>query len=31
MAMMAGGWDGEEYPHFPEDWAVNVEGFTPAM
>ncbi|VUC29889.1 unnamed protein product [Clonostachys rosea] len=31
MAMMAGGWDGEEYPHFPADWAVKVEGFTPAM
>lgn len=31
MAMMAGGWDGSEGPHFPEGWAVCVDGFTPAM
>jgi hypothetical protein len=31
MAMMAGGWDGEPGPHFPEGWDVRVEGFVPAM
>jgi hypothetical protein len=31
-AMMAGGWDGEEGPHFPESWeGIEVEGFLPAM
>ena len=30
-AMMAGGWDGSEGPHFPKGWVVDVEGFTPAM
>jgi hypothetical protein len=31
MAMMAGGWDGEPGPHFPEGWDVKVEGFSPAL
>ncbi|KAM3074474.1 hypothetical protein ACMFMG_002722 [Clarireedia jacksonii] len=31
MAMMAGGWDGEAGPHFPEGWNVRVEGFLPAL
>ncbi|KAK0706544.1 Six-hairpin glycosidase-like protein [Lasiosphaeria miniovina] len=30
-AMMAGGWDGDEGPHFPAGWAVDVDGFVPAM
>ena len=30
-AMMAGGWDGDEGPHFPSDWCVEVEGFTPSL
>lgn len=30
-AMMAGGWDGDEGPHFPADWNVTVEGFTPSL
>ncbi|GKZ37830.1 hypothetical protein AbraIFM66950_009619 [Aspergillus brasiliensis] len=30
-AMMAGGWDGEEGPHFPEGWDVEVEGFSPSL
>ncbi|KAJ5532752.1 hypothetical protein N7494_009304 [Penicillium frequentans] len=30
-AMMAGGWDGDEGPHFPEDWNVTVEGFSPSL
>lgn len=30
-AMMAGGWDGDEGPHFPEDWKVTVEGFSPGL
>lgn len=30
-AMMAGGWDGDEGPHFPSDWTVKVEGFTPSV
>ncbi|KAH8590680.1 Six-hairpin glycosidase-like protein [Bisporella sp. PMI_857] len=30
-AMMAGGWDGSEGPHFPADWVVNAEGFEPSM
>ncbi|WQF81425.1 Putative six-hairpin glycosidase superfamily [Colletotrichum destructivum] len=31
MAMMAGGWDGGEGPHFPEGWDVVVEGFAPGL
>lgn len=31
VAMMAGGWDGDEGPHFPEGWDVEVEGFSPAL
>ncbi|KAF9870152.1 hypothetical protein CkaCkLH20_12386 [Colletotrichum karsti] len=31
MAMMAGGWDGTEGPHFPEGWDVAVEGFAPGL
>lgn len=31
MAMMAGGWDGSEGAHFPRDWLVEVDGFSPAM
>jgi len=31
VAMMAGGWDGDEGPHFPEGWQVEAEGFTPAL
>lgn len=31
MAMMAGGWDGAAGAHFPEDWVVEVDGFSPAM
>lgn len=31
VAMMAGGWDGSEGPHFPAGWDVVVEGFTPSM
>jgi hypothetical protein len=30
-AMMAGGWDGDEGPHFPEGWDVKVEGFSPSL
>ncbi|KAJ5109126.1 hypothetical protein N7456_005801 [Penicillium angulare] len=30
-AMMAGGWDGDEGPHFPENWNVVVEGFSPSL
>ncbi|RAH51638.1 hypothetical protein BO85DRAFT_510107 [Aspergillus piperis CBS 112811] len=30
-AMMAGGWDGEEGPHFPKDRNVEVEGFSPSL
>ncbi|OJJ05967.1 hypothetical protein ASPVEDRAFT_175297, partial [Aspergillus versicolor CBS 583.65] len=30
-AMMAGGWDGDEGPHFPAGWNVTVEGFTPSL
>ncbi|KAL4806069.1 Six-hairpin glycosidase-like protein [Aspergillus unguis] len=28
VAMMAGGWDGEGL-HFPTDWSVDVDGFSP--
>ncbi|RWA04081.1 hypothetical protein EKO27_g11018, partial [Xylaria grammica] len=31
IAMMAGGWDGEPGPHFPEEWNVAVEGFVPGL
>jgi hypothetical protein len=31
VAMLAGGWDGSERPHFPDGWKVEVEGFTPAL
>jgi hypothetical protein len=31
VAMMAGGWDGEEGMHFPEGWEVDVEGFVPGF
>ncbi|KAJ0315879.1 hypothetical protein COL5a_011796 [Colletotrichum fioriniae] len=31
VAMMAGGWDGEEGPHFPSEWDVVVEGFVPGL
>lgn len=30
-AMMAGGWDGKEGPHFPKDWNMEVEGFLPSL
>lgn len=30
-AMMAGGWDGAEGAHFPRDWPVKVDGFSPGM
>lgn len=29
VAMMAGGWDGNEGPRFPDEWHVMVEGFVP--
>lgn len=31
VAMLAGGWDGEEGVHFPESWEVEVEEFSAAM
>ncbi|KKK24336.1 hypothetical protein ARAM_007455, partial [Aspergillus rambellii] len=31
IAMMAGGWDGSEGPHFPAGWNVKVEGFVPGL
>jgi hypothetical protein len=31
MAMLAGGWDGSEGPHFPQEWNVKVEGFIPGL
>ncbi|RDW95045.1 hypothetical protein BP5796_00808 [Coleophoma crateriformis] len=31
VAMMAGGWDGQEGMHFPQDWMAKCEGFEPAM
>jgi hypothetical protein len=31
VAMMAGGWDGDEGAHFPDHWEAKVEGFSPAM
>ena len=30
-AMMAGGWDGSEGPHFPDGWDVAVDGFVPGL
>ncbi|POS75254.1 hypothetical protein DHEL01_v206361 [Diaporthe helianthi] len=30
-SMMAGGWNEEPGPHFPDDWDVKVEGFTPGL
>ncbi|KAI0484272.1 Six-hairpin glycosidase-like protein [Xylariaceae sp. FL0804] len=30
-AMMAGGWEGEPGPHFPDGWDVAVEGFVPGL
>ncbi|KAI8631031.1 Six-hairpin glycosidase-like protein [Xylariaceae sp. FL1651] len=31
VAMMAGGWDGEPGPHFPDGWNVKIEGFVPGL
>ncbi|KIA75761.1 hypothetical protein HK57_00441 [Aspergillus ustus] len=31
VAMMAGGWDGAEGPHFPAHWRVKVEGFAASL
>ncbi|KAL6240149.1 hypothetical protein BDW75DRAFT_3439 [Aspergillus navahoensis] len=31
VAMMAGGWDGQEGMHFPEQWRAKVEGFSAGM
>ncbi|KAL4996377.1 Six-hairpin glycosidase-like protein [Aspergillus recurvatus] len=31
VAMMAGGWDGQEGMHFPEHWGTKVEGFSAGM
>lgn len=31
VAMMAGGWDGDEGPHFPEGWDIVVEGMVLGM
>ncbi|RDL36534.1 Uncharacterized protein BP5553_05886 [Venustampulla echinocandica] len=31
VAMMAGGWDGNEGPKFPKGWDVRAEGFLPAL
>ncbi|OJJ99087.1 hypothetical protein ASPACDRAFT_1901628 [Aspergillus aculeatus ATCC 16872] len=31
VAMMAGGWDGNEGAHFPRRWKINVEGFIPGI
>ncbi|KAE8135275.1 Six-hairpin glycosidase-like protein [Aspergillus pseudotamarii] len=28
IAMMAGGWDGQEGMHFPENWGARVDGFS---
>ncbi|KAK2607287.1 hypothetical protein N8I77_005972 [Diaporthe amygdali] len=30
-SMMAAGWDGEPGPHFPENWEIRAEGFTPGL
>lgn len=31
VAMMSGGFDGDEGPHFPNSWTVRAEGFSTAM
>ena len=31
VAMMAGGWEGSEGSHFPEEWGAVVEGFEPVL
>lgn len=31
VAMMAGGWEGDEGSHFPEEWGAVVEGFEPVL
>ncbi|KAF7156279.1 hypothetical protein CNMCM5623_009672 [Aspergillus felis] len=31
VAMMAGGWDGDEGPHFLLGWNAKTEGFTPGL
>ncbi|KAL5042938.1 hypothetical protein BDW71DRAFT_200237 [Aspergillus fruticulosus] len=31
VAMMAGGWDGQEGMHFPEQWGAKIEGFSAGM
>ncbi|KAH6645795.1 Six-hairpin glycosidase-like protein [Truncatella angustata] len=31
MAMLAGGWDGSEGSHFPDEWNAKVEGFIPGL
>ncbi|GAB7348441.1 hypothetical protein MBLNU459_g6860t2 [Dothideomycetes sp. NU459] len=31
VAMLAGGWDGDEGVKFPADWTVETEGFLPAL
>ncbi|ETS78757.1 hypothetical protein PFICI_08610 [Pestalotiopsis fici W106-1] len=31
MAMMAGGWDGNEGSQFPREWNAKVEGFMPGL
>jgi len=31
VRMMAGGWDGNEGLHFPDEWEVEAEGFVVAM
>jgi hypothetical protein len=31
VAMMAGGWDGQPGPHFPQGWDVDVDGFVPGL
>jgi hypothetical protein len=30
IALMAGGWTGDQGPKFPDGWDIEVEGFTPA-
>lgn len=31
IAMLAAGWDGNESMHFPKEWVLEGEGFTPAV
>ncbi|KAI9685475.1 MAG: hypothetical protein M1820_010793 [Bogoriella megaspora] len=31
VALLAGGWDGSEGPHWPEGWVVESEGFSPSL